>query len=180
MYIASPSPSYSRTFLALGQGPSISLFFAFFHFPSDDCWNRERHKMNFLFYLISRGRFGWSVCILKSQRIFHPSVSGWSFTEIWVTASLLSHQDSSQYFCDRHSGWFWFLFWFPIPLVFFSSLRRPFQAHQLELISPSLSYSTAFLIFRQGLNYHYLFAFFDFLLWSVVTAKSTIRKVLFF
>ena len=66
---------------------------------------------------------------------------------VWVSASLLRSPRFFKVFWPilTMSGWFWF-FWFPILLVSFPYIRRPFQVHQLQLVSPSPSCFTAFLV----------------------------------
>ena len=59
--LVSPSPPSSTAFLVLWQGPSTCLLFCFL----------------------------WLFFFIYSLRVFHISVSWWSFTGVWVTASLL-------------------------------------------------------------------------------------------
>ena len=68
--------------------------------------------------------------------VLHNSVSWWFFTEIWVTASLLKSPE------------FFLVFWlistmvlFPRPPVSVLILWWQYRAHQLQLVSPSLSYT---------------------------------------
>ena len=67
-----------------------------------------------------------------------------------------------------------------IPLVFFPSLWGLFQVHQLQLVSPSHSYSTAFSVHLQNPHICISFHFLLFLLYGPLTAKSTWWQVLFF
>ena len=65
----------------------------------------------------------------------------------------------------------------PVPLLILWLLYR---THQLQLVSPSLLCSIVFLVLKQSLRSYLSFRFLSVLLWSVWTAKSTIRKVHFF
>ena len=64
----------------------------------------------------------------------------------------------------------------------FSPVGGTSRVHQLQLISPLLSYSITFLFSGkvQVLVCAFVFFFLIFTLWSAVTIKSTISKVLFF
>ena len=55
-----------------------------------------------------------------------------------------------------YSKWFRFFICSPILLVPFLSLWGPFQVHQLSLVSPSPSCSTAFLICCQGPSIYFV------------------------
>ena len=91
--------------------------------------------------------------------VFHISISWWSFTRIWVTASLLKSPGLLSVFWPILTmlffGWSWFILWFltlsaslPIGDYSFSLLTNwgLFQACQLQLVLPSPSCSTAFLV----------------------------------
>ena len=88
--------------------------------------------------------------LLYSTWIFYISVSWWSFTGVWVTASLSHLQDSSQYSgrsqqCHNLNG-------LASPSDFqliktsFQSLWGPFQMHQFQMESTSPSNSITFII----------------------------------
>ena len=87
--------------------------------------------------------------LLYSLRVFQTSVSWWSFTGVWVTACLLR---IPAFFTEFRPisimlwfGWCRVFVWFPILLVFsFSNPWRLFQVHQLQMVSPSPSYSKLF------------------------------------
>ena len=60
------------------------------------------------------------------------------------------------------SRWSLFFFWFPFSPVLFLSLSKPFQVHQLQLVSPSLS---CFSDFRVFCYFVCLFLFFEVFVW---------------
>ena len=113
-------------------------------------------------------------------RVFHTSVSRWFFTEVWVTASLLESPVFLAFWPISTMllfGWFPLVFLFPsspIPVQIIWWLCR---AHQLQLVSPSLS---VLLVPKQGLSIYLFSLSFTFALRSTGIAKSTIRHVLFF
>ena len=116
----------------------------------------------------------------------------WFFTRAWVSATLFLSPEFSWVFkltlIILWSEWYRFLLSFPIPPIFFTSICEPFQVHQLQLILPQSSYSTAFYLFiylfiwvlirSKNLS---IFSFsFSFTLCSAGRAKSTKCQVFFF
>ena len=94
--------------------------------------------------------------LLYSQWVFHISISWWSFTRVWVTASLFwslglfsisewSQKCYSLDGLDSSSD-------FQLFQLFFQVFGGPFQALPLQLVSMSPLCSTAFLVFWQGLS----------------------------
>ena len=89
--------------------------------------------------------------------VFHTSFSWWFLTEVRLTASFL---------------------WSPVS---FKDFWRPFQRHQLQLVSPSTSYSAVFSAFWQDPRICFSFRFLKiFTRWSTWTAKSTGWQISFF
>ena len=109
---------FHRFFSSLVRSRYLSFFSFSFNFT---LWSARKVKPTilqvlFLLIIIRSGRLAeiwWSVCISKSQkslcisfsgidyyyylhiRFFHISVSWWSFTGVWVTASLLGISEYS-------------------------------------------------------------------------------------
>ena len=101
------APSCSIVFFnSLVRSRYLSFFSHSFSFI---LWSAgtARSLFSFFLFLLVTIRSGllaeirWSVCMLKSHRsslkAFHISVRCWSFTGIWVTASLLKFRDFAQY-----------------------------------------------------------------------------------
>ena len=86
--------------------------------------------------------------LFHSLRVFHTSISWWSFTGVKVAASLFKSLGLFWVFLPISSMlwsiWFQFFLWFPFLPVSFSSPSGLFLAYQLLLISSSPSYFTAF------------------------------------
>ena len=113
--------------------------------------------------------------------VFHTSISRWSFTEVRVTASLLRSLGLLSVFRPFYFMlWFWWS-WFTLPfqtlLGPLPNLWRLFQVHQLQLVLPAPSCSTAFLVLWLGPN---TFCFLWLSLWSIGMVKSTIWQLFFF
>ena len=94
------------------------------------------------------------VLLLLFLLSFHISVSWWSFTGVWVTASLLRSPGLFWVFWQiaavQYSGWFQSFLWFPNYPNPFPILLGPFQVHQLQLLSLWLSYSITFSVLWQS------------------------------
>ena len=136
------------------------------------------------------GSYGVVLCLLLSysSRVFHISVSWWSFTGVWVTASLLK---SPQVFrtCLRilailSSAVVWIVSTRPPT----SKSSRPFN-NPLVIVpnAPITSGTIVTFMFHSFLNSlsrsRYLSFFslsFRFILLSTGTAKSTILQIIFF
>ena len=107
---------------------------------------------------------------------FHTTSYSWLLTKVRVDGNLTQvPQDSSGRFKKMlWSGssrlWFWFSIWFS---SLFSSLWRQFQVRQLQLVSPSLLWSTTFSALGQDPSICLFFVFFYFL--SVVRRNSKIH-----
>ena len=69
---------------------------------------------------------------------------------------------------------------FPSPPVPLSILCWLYRAHQLQLVSPSLSCSKVINFLTRSRYLSFFSSSFRYILWSAGTAKSTIRQVLFF
>ena len=118
--------------------------------------------------------------IIYCSRIFLISVSWWSFTGVWVTASLL-----------KFPGFF-SMFWLNLnnAVVWMVSTRPLISKFSSPFINPSLTIpigiNVTFLFhsFFQFPSKVEVFIFFllsfNFTLWSARTAKFTILQVLFF
>ena len=139
-----------------------------------------------------------SLLLLFYYYIFHTSVRWWSFTGVWVTASLFMSLGLFSIFWPFStmllSRWPQFFLWFSILPIPFSCLWGPFQTHRLQVISLSASCFTVcffvvvvffcffslflFLVLRHGSSICLSFSFLSSLLWG--TAKSTRRQVRFF
>ena len=85
---------------------------------------------------------------------FHTSVRWWSFTEIWVTVSLLRFPGIFSVFWSiltmLYFGWSWFIIRFttlPVPL---SSVWVSFRAQPLQLVSCSISHCQFFKLELAG------------------------------
>ena len=113
--------------------------------------------------------------ILSLYPSFHTDLYSGSFTGGWVAASLLRSPEHFWVFYQiliiLWSVWSKFLFWFPIPPVLFPRLWRQFQVQKLQLISTSISSSTAFSVLWQDISIYLSIHFLS--LWSAATAKST-------
>ena len=118
-------------------------------------------------------------------RVFHISVSWWSFTGDWVTASFLK---SPGFFTESWPFLIMLLFrWSPFgrrlpnppgPLII---LLLPCQTHQSQLAYLSPSCSIVFFNSLARSRYLSLFSHsFSFILWSAWAAKSTILQISFF
>ena len=112
-----------------------------------------------------------------SLRVFHISVSWWSFTGVWVTASLLKSPELFSVFWPisiiQLFGWSPLVLLFPSPLVLVSILWWLYQWHHLRLAQSSLSCSTVFLKFLSKVEVLILlFTFFRF--YPVVNRDSKV------
>ena len=123
----------------------LHLFFHFYLFSS------TFSSLYLLFLQTSLFLFFFLILLLF--KLFNPSITRWSFTGGWVTASLLKFSGHFWIFylilTLLWPGWSQFFVWFPIPPVFFPSLWEPLQVVQLELVSPPPSCSTVFSAFWQ-------------------------------
>ena len=108
---------------------------------------------------------------------FHTSDSWWSFTGVWLTASLLKFTGLFLVF-GPILIWLWspLVIWFlslPVPLP---SLKGLFRIYHLHLVSPSDSCSMLYFSYLASYWYLSLFSIsFNFTPWSAGVAKSTIR-----
>ena len=91
--------------------------------------------------------FQWSQSDRKSPKV------NWTLLSIQVNFIILTL---------LWSGWSLFIFWFPIPPVSFQNFWKPFQGQQLQLVSPSPSFSTAFAALWQNLSIWITFPFLSF------------------
>ena len=99
------------------------------------------------------------------------SVIGWSFTDVWVTTSLLR---SAELFFEVEP-----IVWgVPTPPLIFTSsspcTKPAYRAYKLQLLSPSFSCSIVFSAFLQGLGtynsfrfLYYFYSIFDFTIGSL-------------
>ena len=130
------------------------------------CAAIRRDSVSLLFIII--------IIINISDEFFKPAFAdGLSWESEWQQVSS-NLQDSSQY-----SGWsqqYCILDELNLSSNF-QLFQLPFQMHQLQLVSSSPSYSTAFFSSLARSKHLSLFAFFDF---HSGMAKSTIWQVLFF
>ena len=74
-------------------------------------------------------------------------------------------------------GWSQFFLWSPVPPISFPNLWRPFQGHQLELLSLLCSCSTTFLALWQDSSTYQSFHFILFsVCWNYILNKELKKK----
>ena len=118
-------------------------------------------------------------------RVFHISVSWWSFTGDWVTASLLKSSGFFSVFCPFSTM---LLVWMVSTRPPTSKSSRPFNNPLVTVrkapITIGIIVTFMFHSFFNSLArlwYLYLFSHsFRFILWSARTAKSTVLQFFFF
>ena len=150
------SPSYSIC-LVLEQTLGTDHFFTFFQFYILVCWDGKCHESTHSLFLLTLTRYHlivWSpfVIIIYSFRVFYTSFSRRFLTRDWVTANLLRSPGLSSV------PWKILIIGIIVTFMFYSFFNLLAKSRYLSLFSFS----------------------FNFTLWSAGTAKSTIRKVLFF
>ena len=122
--------------------------------------------------------------LLLFIRVFHINVSRWSFTWVWVTASLLKSPGLVSVFCPfsikLSFGWSPLVRQFPSPPVPLIIIYLLYQKNQSQLVKYLPSCSIMFQFSCKVKVLILLFNFFQFTLWSAWTAKSTILKFLSF
>ena len=88
--------------------------------------------------------------LLYSVCAFHTTFSWWAFTGVFVTASLLRSPGLFSVFWPistmLYFEWSQFFLRFPTVIIIFPILWRPFQVHQIHLVSPSVTCSTFFFL----------------------------------
>ena len=114
------------------------------------------------------------VVVVNSLEVFHSSVNRWSFTEVWVSRTLLS------ILADLSFEWSWFVLRFPTPPVPFSKVLGTIPSAKLQLVLPPLSCSTAYSAHKQGLSTCLSFCFLWFSLWFTGTANPLDNNFSFF
>ena len=111
-------------------------------------------------------------------RVFHTSVCWWFSTIVWVTASLLNSPELYSVFCPNLTrlkfGWCPIVILFPYPLVPLPNIWWLYRAHQLQLVSPSLSRSIDFWVLEQGLGIYLFFRFLSVLLCDLLERQSSL------
>ena len=112
-------------------------------------------------------------------RVFHISVSWWSFTRYWVTASLHKSPQVSRTLLS-------ILAVFNNAVVWMVSTRPPISKSSRPFNNPSVTVQkspvTIAFFFNSLARSRYLLFFsyyFSFILWSAGTAKSTILQIFF-
>ena len=113
---------------------------------------------------------------------FHTNVNRWSFTRISVTSSLLKSPGLFLVFwlilIMMSFGWSPLVLLFPSPPIPLSILYCMYQAHKVQLISPSLSFSIVFQFSSKVWCFTFCSFSISFTLWSTGKAKSIIQQVL--
>ena len=124
--------------------------------------------------------------ILLLRFLFAPELAdGLSLESEWQQVSSGS-QNFSQYSFDQKNtvcmvSILFFFFGFAVHPVYFPSLLGTFQVHQLQLVSPSPSCSTGFVVLEQGDSIFKIFSLpFIFIPWSAGMVKSSYSNSLFF
>ena len=125
--------------------------------------------------------------LFTALRVLHISISWLFLTGVWVIATAFKSPGLFSVFWPisimLSFGWPLVVLLFPSLPILLPSLLGLSQVHQPQLVSPSPSCSIFFLVLQQGLGtflFSLYYYYFFFTLRSTWTAKSTIRKVLFF
>ena len=125
------------------------------------------------------------ISIIYSLGVFHISISRWSFTEVWVTASLLkSPRTLLSILADLNNVVVWIVSTRP----FISKSSSPFNNPSVTVSRAPITIGTnVSFMFHRFFNslarsrYLSFFSFsFSFTLWSAGTSKFIILYVLFF
>ena len=167
-----------HNFLVLWQSSSTCFSFRFLWFSLSGLLGRQSPLYRRFYYYYY---YYYYYYCFTSLTVFLTSISWWSFSGVWVSASLLKF--------PRFFSVFWLILtvlsfeWSPLiflfPILPVSSTIL-YQTHRLQLLSPSPSSSMFFFSFQARSRYLSLFSpSFNFTLWSVGTAESTIRQVFF-
>ena len=130
---------------------------------------------SFLFLL----RYSFLTILFYSLESFHISISWWSSTGVWVTASPLKYPG----LFSVYNPVVRMVSTFPLISKSFSAFTKPLRIVSSVLITIGITVTFVFQSFFYSLarsRYLSLFSLsFNFTMWSVKTAKSTIQQVLF-
>ena len=165
--------------------------FCFYIFPKFIFWFHlfihHSHRISFSFFLQSVLSVRLNLlqqCSVTSLRVFHISFSWWSFMEVWGTAS---HLKSSRTFlsilADHSNTVVWTVSTHPLS-NFYNSGINPLMIVSRTPVTIGINITFMFHSFfncqARLKNIYFFLLSFSFILWSVGTAKSIIRQVLFF
>ena len=124
------------------------------------------------------------IIIIYSFRVFHISVSWWSFTGVWVKASLLQSPGLFSLFWPFYNAVVWMVSTRPPTSKFSSPFNNPFVTVSKAAITIGIIIIFMFHSFFNSLARAKCLSFFShsfsFILWSAGTAKSAFLQVLFF
>ena len=115
-------------------------------------------------------------------KVFHNSISWWSFTKFWATASLLKFPWLLNILADLNDAVVWMVvLLFPSPPVPLLILWWLYEDYHIQWVWLSLSCSTVSFVPLQGQGiFPFFFSVsFSSTMWSAGTANSTILQILF-
>ena len=123
----------------------------------------------------------YSLIIIISIGVFHINISWWSFTGVWVTASLLK---SPSYLAVLNNV-VWMVSTRPPTYKSSSPIGNPLVTVPkapitIDIIVTFMFHSFIFNSLARSRYFSFFSHFFSFILWSAGKAKSTILQILFF
>ena len=181
---------FTFIFLSLFNSLARSRYSSLFsHFFSVLFCGQPRQQIRqfcrFSFFFVDYYKVYYYYYYYYPSRVFHTIIKSLSFTGVWVTASFSKSPEFFSVFWPilivLSFGCTSLVFLFPTLSVNLPILLSLYRAHQLQLVSTSISCSIVFSSSLSRSRYLSLFSpFFTFILWSATTAKSIIRQVLCF